>query len=273
MMPAIVFSRWSSTCGRLLAALALMGGACANRSAPNGGGPRPFEQLVPKVLRVYPHDVRAFTQGLVYFDGGLYESTGQYGQSSLRRVDPDSGAVESSVDLDAQVFAEGLARVNDELHQLTWKNGLAFVWKLGTFEKVREHSYQGEGWGLCYDGKRLIMSDGSERLAFRDPRSFREEGSVRVARAGQPVHKLNELECVNGAVYANVWLSDVIVRIDPGSGEVTGWIDASGLLTPRERVGADWLNGIAHIPERDTFLITGKLWPHMFEVKFVPAPR
>ncbi len=246
--------------------------ACANRSSSsstNGAGSHRVDDLVPQVVQVYPHDARAFTQGLVYFDRGLFESTGLNGRSSLRRVNPDSGTVETRVELDASVFAEGLARVNDELYQLTWKNGLAFVWKLGNFERVREYHYPGEGWGLCYDGKRLVMSDGSDKLTFRDPRTFKETGSVQVVRAGQPVRNLNELECVEGTVYANIWETDYIARIDPGSGEVTGWIDAAGLLSPGERAATDVLNGIAHVPERNTFLITGKLWPRIFEVKFV----
>jgi glutamine cyclotransferase len=273
MMPAIVSSRWYlPPRGRrhLLAVVAFCAMACANRSAPNGTGPRRVEDLVARVVRVYPHDTRAWTQGLVYFDGGLYESTGLQGRSSLRRVNPDSGVVERLINLEAPLFAEGLARVNDELIQLTWKDGVAFVWKLGNFERLREHRYQGEGWGLCFDGKRLVMSDGTDKLSFRDPRRFQEEGSVQVVRAGQPVRNLNELECVDGAVYANIWQTDTIVRIDPSSGEVTAWIDASGLLQPGERAGADVLNGIAHVPERNTFLITGKFWPHLFEVKFLP---
>ncbi len=252
--------------------LALSLAACANRTPPQAAGPRRVEELVTRVVRVYPHDTKAFTQGLVYFDGGLYESTGLLGRSSIRRVDPDSGAVQAEVALDPDLFGEGLARVGDELVQLTWKNGRAFVWNLSNLQRVREHAYPGEGWGLCHDGRRLIMSDGSDRLVFRDPRSFEEGGGVRVVRAGQPVRQLNELECVDGTVYANIWGSDHIARIDPGSGEVTGWIDASGLLDGSERAETDVLNGIAYVPERGTFLITGKLWPRVFEVQFVGRP-
>jgi glutaminyl-peptide cyclotransferase len=256
---------------RYLPVMALLSlGACANRTtSPQAGGGKRVEEMVAKVVRVYPHDARAFTQGLVYFDGGLFESTGLNGRSSIRRVDPDSGAVQAEVPLDQRFFGEGLARVGDELIQLTWKNGRAFVWKLSSLERVREHGYGGEGWGLCFDGKRLVMSDGSDRLIFRDARDFAEEGSLRVTRAGQPLRQLNELECAEGSVYANIWGSDYIARIDPGSGEVTGWIDASGLLTASERAGTDVLNGIAYVPERGTFLLTGKLWPNLFEVRFV----
>jgi glutaminyl-peptide cyclotransferase len=263
------YLRCRGPCHLGVAALIATLAGCANRTTPHAVGPQRVEDLVARVVRVYPHDARAFTQGLVYFDGGLFESTGLTGRSSLRRVDPDSGAVQAEVALDSPLFGEGLARVNDELIQLTWKNGRAFVWKLSNLERIREHGYPGEGWGLCYDGKRLVMSDGSDKLTFRDPRTFEEDGSVQVVRAGKPVRQLNELECVEGLVYANVWGSDYIARIDPASGEVTGWIDASGLLQGSERMNTDVLNGIAHVPERNTFLITGKLWPNLFEVKFL----
>jgi glutamine cyclotransferase len=263
-------SRRRSACTLKVFVLLSLTGACANKTAtPAGGGLRRTEDMVARVVKVYPHDARAFTQGLVYFDGLLYESTGLLGRSSIRRVGFDSGAVEAEVSLDPPIFGEGLARVGDELIQLTWKNGQALVWKLSNLERLREHTYPGEGWGLCYDGKRLVMSDGSDRLVFRDPGTFAEEGSVRVVRAGQPVRQLNELECVDNLVYANVWGSDYIARIDVASGEVTGWIDASGLLNASERADTDVLNGIAYVPERGTFLITGKLWPSLFEVKFV----
>ena len=204
------------------------------------------------MLRTLVHDRNAFTQGLVYHEGKLYESTGLVGRSSLRRVDLDTGRVEQNVPVEAPFFGEGLARVGGELVQLTWQNGKAFVWDMSGFGKVRELDYQGEGWGLCYDGKRLVMSDGSDRLTFRDPSSFAVTGSVqRQPRGGQPVRHLNELECVDGVVYANIWGSDNIARIDPGTGEVTGWIDAGGLLSRTESGGTDVLNGIAHVPERE----------------------
>jgi glutaminyl-peptide cyclotransferase len=267
-VPTLRSLRRRAARGLPLLALGLGLGACANRTAPQSAGPPRVEDLVARVLKVYPHDSKAFTQGLLYFDGGLFESTGLLGHSSIRKVDPATGAVEAEKGLDPSFFGEGLARVGDELIQLTWKNQRALVWKLSSLEPLREHAYQGEGWGLCYDGKRLIMSDGSDRLTFRDPGTFEDDGSVRVMRAGQPVRLLNELECVDGVVYANIWNSDYIARIDPRSGEVTGWIDASGLLKSSERTNTDVLNGIAYVPERGTFLITGKLWPNMFEVKF-----
>jgi len=254
------------------AVLALaLGPACASKSAPKSGSPRQVDDLRVKVLRTFPHDRQAFTQGLVYHEGRVYESTGLVGKSSLRRVEFETGRVEKVVPIDGPYFGEGLARLGSELVQLTWQNGRAFVWSLDGFARLREHEYQGEGWGLCADGKRLVMSDGSDRLTFRDPGNFSVSGSVTVTRGGSPVRQLNELECAAGLVYANLWGSDTIARIDPASGEVTGWIDAGGLLSPAERNGADVLNGIAYVPERNTFLITGKLWPRLFEVEFVPT--
>ena len=209
-------------------ALMLPLASCANKAPPQGvGGPRRVEDMVARVVRVYPHDARAFTQGLVYFDGGVYESTGLAGRSSIRRVDPDSGTVLAEVSLEPQYFGEGLARVGDELIQLTWKNRRAFVWKLSTFQPVRQHSYEGEGWGLCYDGKRLIMSDGSDRLTFRDPRRLRRRGQRSGDARGPAGAAAQRARVRRGLVYANIWGTDYIARIDPDSGEVTGWIDAS----------------------------------------------
>jgi glutaminyl-peptide cyclotransferase len=246
--------------------------ACANKTSPNkSGSARPVDDLKARVLRTLAHDRNAFTQGLVYHEGKLYESTGLVGRSSLRRVDLDTGRVEQSVPVEAPFFGEGLARVGGELVQLTWQNGKAFVWDMSGLNKLKEFDYQGEGWGLCHDGKRLVMSDGSDKLTFRDAGNFAVTGSVNVTRGGQPVRHLNELECVDKVVYANIWGSDNIARIDPGTGEVTGWIDAGGLLSRTEIMGTDVLNGIAHMPDKNTFLITGKLWPRLFEVEFIPA--
>jgi glutaminyl-peptide cyclotransferase len=184
-------------------------------------------------------------------------------------VDLESGRVLHRIAVDGEYFAEGLTRVGEQLVQLTWQSGRALVYSRDGFERVREHTYSGEGWGLCYDGTRLVMSDGSDELTFRDPTTFAVSGRMNVTKLGRPLRRLNELECSDGAVYANVWTTNEIVRIDPRSGRVTATIDASGLLSVDEAVGADVLNGIAHVPGTDRFLVTGKLWPWIFEVRFV----
>ncbi|MCA9529432.1 MAG: glutaminyl-peptide cyclotransferase [Myxococcales bacterium] len=226
--------------------------------------------LRPEVLARYPHDTEAFTQGLLWRNGHLFESTGLYGESSLREVDLRTGTVVRRHDLPADLFGEGLAAVRDHLVQLTWKHGTALVWRTADFSVARQFAYEGEGWGLCFDGEHLVMSDGSDRLVFRDPDSFAVARTVHVTRDGAPVRALNELECVDGAVYANVWQTDEIVRIDPRTGRVEATIDAGGLLDAASRGHADVLNGIAFVPETGHFLITGKLWPWVFEVRWVP---
>lgn len=232
-------------------------------------GPPPVQRLRVEVIEVFPHDREAFTQGLVWHEGWLYESTGLHGRSSLRRVDRVTGGVALGVLLPGQLFGEGLALVDGLLIQLTWQEGVALVYDLATLGRVGEFRYQGEGWGLCYDGGRLVMSDGSSSLWFRDAQTFEVVGSVTVTFEGVPVELLNELECVGDHVYANVWQTDSILRVDPSSGRVVAVIDASGLLSPPERLVADVLNGIAFDPERETFLIAGKFWPRLFEVRFV----
>lgn len=234
--------------------------------------------VTPVVHRAYAHDPEAFTQGLLFYGGQLYESTGLYGSSTLRRVELTTGAVKQSVALAATEFGEGLAQVEDRLIQLTWKSGLAHVFDLTSFEHRQSFDYSGEGWGLCFDGQRLVMSDGSSSLFFRNPTTFEMTGSVTVTRDGVSLRQLNELECVNGWVYANVWQTKHIVKIDPGSGNVVATLLVDGLLTSEEAANADVLNGIAYLPETSRFYITGKLWPKLFEVDFpdaagpVPAP-
>ena len=229
-----------------------------------------IESLRVRVVAKYPHSRDAFTQGLLWHDGALYESTGRYGQSALRKVRLEDGKVLAERSLDPSYFGEGLALVDDRLIQLTWRSGIAVVSDLDSLEVEGTLRYLGEGWGLCFDGDALVMSDGSSILELRDPSSMELHRELTVWRGDRPVRRLNELECVGDDVYANVWQSDEIVRLDPSSGRVTAVIDASGLLSPVEAMRADVLNGIAYKPESDTFLLTGKLWPHVFEVELVP---
>lgn len=229
--------------------------------------------FIPRVIDTIPHDPDAFTQGFLIHEGRLFESTGRYGESTLREVDLATGEVLRSVAVPEAYFAEGLALVDDRLIQLTWKEGEALVYDLETFEQVETFTYEGEGWGLCYDGESLWMSDGSPYLFQRDPATFDLIDAVEVTYLGQPIPRLNELECVDGVVYANVWQSDFIVQIDPASGEIVGVIGAMALLTPDERTALQpgaVLNGIAYNPATETFFITGKLWSSMYEVEFVP---
>lgn len=228
------------------------------------------ERLRPQVLASYPHDPTAFTQGLLWYEGQLLESTGLNGRSSLRRVDLESGQVLQQVPVPEQYFAEGLALVGESLYQLTWQSHAGFRYRLADLAPEGGFTYEGEGWGLCYDGQRLVRSDGSADLIFHRPEDFAELGRVTVTLDGAPQERLNELECVGGQVYANVWQTDRILRIDPVSGRVGAEIDASGLLSAAERQGADVLNGIAFNPQAEVFYITGKLWPKLFEVRFAP---
>lgn len=236
------------------------------------------ERLGVRIVATHPHDPRGFTQGLVWQDGTLYEATGLYGRSSIRRVDLTTGEVQASADLPRELFGEGIALVGDRFFQLTWENGIALERRRDDFTVIREIEYEGEGWGLCHDGARLVMSDGSASLFFRDASTFEVTGHVEVTLDGEPLDQLNELECVEGLVYANVWQTDHIARIDPTTGRVTGWIDTTRhrenpvgarMLDPDDAAHADVLNGIAWVPERGHFLVGGKEWPHLFEVDFV----
>lgn len=232
--------------------------------------PKP-EKLVIEVLASYPHDPTAFTQGLLWHQGELYESTGLWGKSSLRRALPESGILLARHDLDRNFFGEGIAMVDGRLIQLTWKSGLALIYDPETLLPIDQWGYNGEGWGLAYDGERLIMSDGSPRLTYRSREDFRWLETVNVTLNGRPLAKLNELEYVDGKLYANVWGEDRIVRLDPKTGVVDASIKVEKLLTPAESRMVDVLNGIAYDPESETFWLTGKLWPKMFQVRFVPA--
>jgi len=232
--------------------------------------PAPAQVYGYEIIETCPHDPAAFTQGLVYHNGTLYESTGLYGQSSLREVDISSGQVLRMRGLPAQFFGEGLCLWQDELIQLTWRSRGGFIWNLENFSLNGVFSYPSEGWGLAQNGEHLIMSDGTATLHVLDPVTLREVNSVHVLDKGVPVKNLNELEYVKGEIYANVWKTDRVVRISPKTGEVLGWINLSGLLSEDEKVRSDVLNGIAYDPRADRFFVTGKFWPKLFQIKIRP---
>jgi glutamine cyclotransferase len=221
-----------------------------------------------KVVATYPHDPSAFTQGLVFADGQFYESTGLNGESSLRRVEVTTGRVVQQIKVDPEYFAEGLALVGDELLQLTWQHQRGFVYDRKTFARKRTFPYKGEGWGMAYDaGGGLVMSDGSDTLTFLDPKTLSPNKTLRVRDAGRPVPQLNELEWVEGEIWANVWMTDRIARISPATGEVNAWIDLSTLWPLTERQPpADVLNGIAYDKTSRRIFVTGKKWPLVYQI-------
>ena len=225
-----------------------------------------------KVVKAFPHDPTAFTQGLVFADGIFYESTGLRGYSTLRKVTPETGAVIQQVALESQYFAEGLALVGNELLQLTWEEHVGFVYDKATLKRLRTFTYPTEGWGMASDGKSLVMSDGSSRLYFLDPKTQKPVRNLQVFDGPRPVERLNELEFIRGELWANVWQSDRIARINPATGRVTGWIDLTGLLR-REARGpeGDVLNGIAWDKAGDRIFVTGKKWPWLFQIEVVPV--
>jgi glutamine cyclotransferase len=221
-----------------------------------------------KIVNTYPHDRRAYTQGLVYRDGVFYESTGLRGRSSLRRVDIESGRVVERRSLLPAYFAEGVVVLEDRIYQLTWTSGVGFVYDRQSMQLVREFRYGIEGWGITHDGDRLIVSDGSSNLYFWDPETLLETGRITVRDAGTKIDNLNELEYINGEIYANVWMTDRIARISPETGKVLSWIDLRGLL-PQRGGNEDVLNGIAWDAAGERLFVTGKLWPKLFEIELV----
>ena len=225
-----------------------------------------------RIVHVYPHDANAFTQGLVFVNGMLYESTGQRGQSSLRMVDLASGRVLQKHDLAAKYFGEGLTDWQSHLIQLTWQSHLGFVYDTFSFQTIRTFTYPWEGWGLTHDSRHLILSDGTSVLHLIDPSTFKPAGKIQVTAAGQPVMNLNELEYIHGEIYANIWETNRIARISPATGKVIGWIDLSGLRPPSTQQNDNAvLNGIAYDNEHDRLYVTGKLWPNLYEIKLIPA--
>lgn len=223
-----------------------------------------------QIVHAYPHDPDAYTQGLIYVDGSLYESTGRNGKSSIRKVDLSTGRVLQHYELSEKYFGEGLTDWDGELIQLTWKAGLGFVYDRSTFAWKRSFQYTGEGWGLTHDEKQLILSDGTPVLRFLNPETFVETKRLTVTDEGQPVTEINELEYVHGEIYANIWHTDKIARILPHTGKVVGWIDLSGIIDRRQLTDPDAvLNGIAYDEKGGRLFVTGKLWPKLFEIRVV----
>ncbi|ADV68022.1 glutamine cyclotransferase [Deinococcus maricopensis DSM 21211] len=248
--------------------MVLLSAALAVFSVSAAPSPSRAPILKPSVVRTYPHDPRAFTEGLVLDGSTLLEGTGLNGQSEVRRVALETGAVLARAAVPREVFGEGVTVLNGRVYQLSWRNGQAFVYDARTLKRMGTLPYEGEGWGLTTDGTRLIQSDGSDQLTFRDPQTFRVLGRVRVTDAGQGVVNLNELEFVNGQVYANVWMTDRIARIDAKTGRVTAWLDLSAVARQHPRVDPDdVLNGIAYDAKTGHLLVTGKRWNRLYELK------
>lgn len=224
-----------------------------------------------RVVTEYPHDASAFTQGLVFTDGRLYEGTGKKGESSLRRIELKTGRIEQIVPLDSALFGEGITVFDGKIFQLTWQNRLGIIYDQKTFESLSTFRYTGEGWGLTHDGKRLILSDGTSTIRFLDPKSFEVVKRIKVKAGNSLIDQLNELEFRKGEILANVWHTNRIARISPDSGEVLGWIDLTGLYPERQRQSReDVLNGIAYDEANDRLLVTGKNWPKIYEIEIVP---
>lgn len=223
-----------------------------------------------KIVHAFPHDPAAYTQGLVYHDGFLYEGTGLYGRSSLRKVRLETGEILQKIDLSPEIFGEGIAIFKNEIMQLTWKSQTGFVYNLSDFHLLRQFSYTGEGWGLATSGNELFMSDGTASIRVLDGNTLREKRRFTVRDGSNPVTELNELEVVRGEIFANVWQTDRIARISPATGKVLGWIDLTGLLGPMYRRETDSvLNGIAYDSQSNRLFVTGKLWPSIFEIEVV----
>ena len=244
----------------------------AEKRHADSSSPQPLRSAIKvysyKIVNVYPHDRSAFTQGLAFEKGVLYEGTGLRGRSSLRSVDLETGRILQICRLPDHIFGEGISVYNDKIIQLTWDSGFGFIYDRGSFDLLNKFTYHNEGWGITYDGERLIMSDGTSIIRFWDPEGLEETGQIQVHNENGPVENLNELEYVKGEIYANIWKSDRIAKIAPDTGQVTGWIDLKGLFTPEGPAKpVDVLNGIAYDSENDRLFVTGKLWPELFEIK------
>ena len=263
-----------SDCWSWILLLPLFLSACSHPDVPNTpplspGSPIP--QYTYELVHIYPHDRGAFTQGLLYLDGVLYESTGLNGESSLRKVDLETGKVLQQISIPAEYFAEGLALKDGKLFQLTWQNHKCFVYDLATFKEEKEFTYPTEGWGLTTDDSELVMSDGSAQIFFLDPKTFEVKRTIN-AHTNRLVPQLNELEFIKGEIFANVWTTQFIVRINPADGQIVGVIDLSGILPPEDRAGTDVLNGIAYDGAGGRLFVTGKHWPKLFEIRLIRKP-
>jgi glutamine cyclotransferase len=248
-----------------------------SQASPLAAPPAPasLRRYTYRVVNVFPHDPAAWTQGLVYADGVFYVGTGLTGQSSLRKVEPATGAVLQQHNLEEQYFGEGIALFGDKIYQLTWKNNFGFIYDKDTFAELGRFAYPTEGWGITHDGSQLIMSDGTPNLYFLDAQTLTETHRIAVTYQGQPLGRLNELEYFDGAIWANVWYTDALVRIDPATGVVTGVVDLRGLLSaaPPSATPADILNGIAYDETTGRIFVTGKFWPAVFEIELVEVTQ
>lgn len=254
----------------LLAVSSLFPGAAAPHQPPASATP----EYTFTVVHVFPHDTSAYTQGLAYRDGFLYEGTGRNGQSSLRKVRLETGEVLQQVNLEPEYFGEGITIIQDKVFQLTWQSKVGFVYDVNSFRLLKTFSYSGEGWGLATDGRDLFLSDGTAEIRVLDPVSFKEKRRLKVRDGSTAIDQLNELEFVEGQIFANVWHSNRIARISPQTGEVVGWIDLSGILSSVYRLEPEAvLNGIAYDPAGKRLFVTGKLWPKIFEITLSPKPR
>ena len=243
-------------------------GAITNRTSRNAPEAEIVRTFGYEIVHVWPHDPDAFTQGLIFHDGKLLESTGQIGRSSLRRVELQTGRVLQKVDVPEPYFAEGITLLKGKIYQLTWQHQVGFIYDAWTFEKIGQFNYQGEGWGLTNDGQLLILSDGTYRIRFLDPDNFQVRKTIAVGDGSTPVTEINELEYVQGEIYANIWHADRIARIDPQTGRIVGWIDLTGLLSRGEVHDEEAvLNGIAYDETSGRLFLTGKLWPKLFEIR------
>jgi len=253
----------------LLAAALLAASACSPSATEAGDGKIP--EYTYRIVHTYPHDPTAFTEGLFYLDGILYESTGIEEQSSIRKVKLETGEVLQKRDL-PNYFGEGIINWKDKLYELTWRTETGFIYDRATFAPKGDFHYPGEGWAMTQDGKRIMMSDGTPQIRFWNPDTLQETGRITVNEHGRPVEKVNELEWVKGEIYANIWETNRIARINPTNGNIVGWIDCTGLLPDSERVEGytDVLNGIAYDAAGDRLFVTGKRWPKLFEIRVIP---